>query len=218
MCSVEDYRDAAFEQVIKVGKAFGNVSRIKLLDNLIEGKKSVEELAKAVGLSVGTASKNLQILKKVNLVKEEKDKNFVYYELASAKVAKLITLLIDISEDAIPELKELEKHLKKENSNLLRLSIPELKEKLEKTNPYVLDLRPKSECEEGHLPGAHNIPFNEIDLNLNKFPYDRKIVVYCRGRLCAYSDVIGNKLKLAGYDVETFNNTVWEWNNELRSN
>ena len=72
MCSVEDYRDAAFEQVIKVGKAFGNVSRIKLLDNLIEGKKSVEELAKAVGLSVGTASKNLQILKKVNLVKEEK--------------------------------------------------------------------------------------------------------------------------------------------------
>lgn len=218
MCSVEDYRDAAFEQVIKVGKAFGNVSRIKLLDNLIEGKKSVEELAKAVGLSVGTASKNLQILKKVNLVKEEKDKNFVYYELASAKVAKLITLLIDISEDAIPELKELEKHLKKENSNLLRLSIPELKEKLEKTNPYVLDLRPKSEFEEGHLPGAHNISFNEIDLNLNKFPYDRKIVVYCRGRLCAYSDVIGNKLKLAGYDVETFNNTVWEWNNELRSN
>lgn len=218
MCSVEDYRDDAFEQVIKVGKAFGNVSRIKLLDNLIEGKKSVEELAKAVGLSVGTASKNLQILKKVNLVKEEKDKNFVYYELASAKVAKLITLLIDISEDAIPELKELEKHLKKENSNLLRLSIPELKEKLEKTNPYVLDLRPKSEFEEGHLPGAHNIPFNEIDLNLNKFPYDRKIVVYCRGRLCAYSDVIGNKLKLAGYDVETFNNTVWEWNNELRSN
>lgn len=218
MCSVEDYRDAAFEQVIKVGKAFGNVSRIKLLDNLIEGKKSVEELAKAVGLSVGTASKNLQILKKVNLVKEEKDKNFVYYELASTKVAKLITLLIDISEDAIPELKELEKHLKKENSNLLRLSIPELKEKLEKTNPYVLDLRPKSEFEEGHLPGAHNIPFNEIDLNLNKFPYDRKIVVYCRGRLCAYSDVIGNKLKLAGYDVETFNNTVWEWNNELRSN
>lgn len=218
MCSVEDYRDAAFEQVIKVGKAFGNVSRIKLLDNLIEGKKSVEELAKAVGLSVGTASKNLQILKKVNLVKEEKDKNFVYYELASAKVAKLITLLIDISEDAIPELKELEKHLKRENSNLLRLSIPELKEKLEKTNPYVLDLRPKSEFEEGHLPGAHNIPFNEIDLNLNKFPYDRKIVVYCRGRLCAYSDVIGNKLKLAGYDVETFNNTVWEWNNELRSN
>ncbi len=218
MCSVEDYRDAAFEQVIKVGKAFGNVSRIKLLDNLIEGKKSVEELAKAVGLSVGTASKNLQILKKVNLVKEEKDKNFVYYELASTKVAKLITLLIDISEDAIPELKELEKHLKKENSNLLRLSIPELKEKLEKTNPYVLDLRPKSEFEEGHLPGAHNIPFNEIDLNLNKFPYDRKIVVYCRGRLCAYSDVIGNKLKLAGYDVETFNNTVWEWNKELRSN
>ena len=201
----------AYDQVVKIGKTLGNVSRLKILDNLVQSKKSVEELARAVGLSIGTTSKNLQLLKKVNLVKEEKEKNFVFYAIADQKVKQLLTLLIDISEENIPELKQLQKDLKKHNSNLISLSIPELRNKIKKEDIYIIDLRSKDEFDTGHLPGAHNIPFNKIDDEMNKLPRDREMVIYCRGRLCPYSDIVGNKLKMAGYNVQTFNNTVWEW-------
>lgn len=78
MSEVNEFRNEAYDQVVKIGKTLGNVSRLKILDNLVQSKKSVEELARAVGLSIGTTSKNLQLLKKVNLVKEEKEKNFVF--------------------------------------------------------------------------------------------------------------------------------------------
>lgn len=215
MNAAEQYRDKAFEQIVKIGKSLGNISRLKILDNLVQSKKSVEELANAVGLSIGTTSKNLQILKKVGLVKEEKNKNFVFYELASQKVAKVISLLIDISEENIPELQELEHKLKTKNSNIISISIPDLKKQLYMNDPYLLDLRPTEEYQKGHLPGAHNIPYDQIEEKMEKIPRDREIIVYCRGRLCGYSDVIGGKLSLAGYHVKAFNHTVWEWNNSL---
>ena len=211
MSEVNEFRNEAYDQVVKIGKTLGNVSRLKILDNLVQSKKSVEELARAVGLSIGTTSKNLQLLKKVNLVKEEKEKNFVFYAIADQKVKQLLTLLIDISEENIPELKQLQKDLKKHNSNLISLSIPELRNKIKKEHIYIIDLRSKDEFDTGHLPGAHNIPFNKIDDEMNKLPRDREMVIYCRGRLCPYSDIVGNKLKMAGYNVQTFNNTVWEW-------
>lgn len=215
MNSAEQYRDDAFEQIVKIGKSLGNVSRLKILDNLAQSKKSVEELASAIGLSVGTTSKNLQLLKKVGLVKEEKEKNFVFYELASQKVAKVISLLIDISEENIPELQELEHKLKTKNSNIRSITVPDLKKQLYTKNPYLLDLRPSEEYQMGHLPGAYNIPYNQIEKRMDEIPRNREVIVYCRGRLCGYSDIIGGKLALAGYHVKAFNNTVWEWDQSL---
>ncbi|GAA3630993.1 metalloregulator ArsR/SmtB family transcription factor [Lactobacillus hamsteri] len=215
MNSAEQYRDDAFEQIVKIGKSLGNISRLKILDNLVQSRKSVEELASAVGLSVGTTSKNLQLLKKVGLVKEEKEKNFVFYKLASQKVAKVISLLIDISEENIPELQELEHKLKTKNSNIRSITVPDLKKQLYTKDPYLLDLRPSEEYQMGHLPGAHNIPYNQIEKRMDEIPRDREVIVYCRGRLCGYSDIIGGKLSLAGYRVKAFNNTVWEWNHSL---
>lgn len=60
----EEYKRQAFEQVVKIGKATSNLTRLKILYALSQGRKSVDELAKTIGISVGTTSKNLQILKK----------------------------------------------------------------------------------------------------------------------------------------------------------
>ena len=70
------YQDRAFDQVLRIGKAVSNLTRLKIIFILDQGPKSVEEISKAINISVGTTSKNLQILKQVNLVKEEKSKNF----------------------------------------------------------------------------------------------------------------------------------------------
>lgn len=212
-----NYREEAFNQVVRISKTLGNVSRLKLLENLTQGRKSVEELAKTVGLSTATASKNLQILKKVGLVEEKRDKNFIYYKLASDKIAQVISLLVDISQQNLAEFTELQTKLDQQGSNLVHLSIGDLKRKMVVGDPYIIDLRPADEYDAAHLPGAHNIPFDQFNSRMSEIPSNREIIVYCRGRLCGYSDILGKKLKDKGYQVQVFDRTVWEWNNSLIS-
>ncbi|RVU71523.1 MULTISPECIES: metalloregulator ArsR/SmtB family transcription factor [Lactobacillus] len=203
------YQDAAFAQVLRIGKAVSNLTRLKIIFILDQGKKSVEEIAKAIGISVGTTSKNLQLLKQVNLVKEEKDKNFVFYALANPQVSQLFSLLISLAESSLPEMQSLE-----ENFEVVpKITLNQLKGK-ELTGTYILDLRPKDEFANQHLPHAHNIPFNEIDFKNLPFKNDEDVVVYCRGRLCGIAEVVGKELKNHGYQkVKVLNQSVSELKN-----
>ena len=45
----------------------------------------------------------------------------------------------------------------------------------------VLDVRARSEWEEGHLPGVTNIPLGELGDRLAKIPADRPLVLHCQG-------------------------------------
>lgn len=43
----------------------------------------------------------------------------------------------------------------------------------------VLDVRERSEYEDGHVPGAVHIPYEELERRLDELPSGREIVVYC---------------------------------------
>jgi rhodanese-related sulfurtransferase len=47
------------------------------------------------------------------------------------------------------------------------------------TNPYLIDVREPSEYEEGHIPGAVNIPLRTLADNLDQVPTDQPVFVYC---------------------------------------
>ncbi|MBW8009014.1 metalloregulator ArsR/SmtB family transcription factor [Lactobacillus helveticus] len=204
------YQNNAFDQVLRIGKAVSNLTRLKIIFILDQGPKSVEEIAKAINISVGTTSKNLQILKQANLVKEEKSKNFVFYALANEQVSQLLVLLTNLAEKSLPEMRNLEKSY----DTLPQTEISDLKNQNMATT-YILDLRPTDEFNNVHLPGAHNIPFNEIDFENLPFKPNQDVMVYCRGRLCGYADFVGKELKAKGYKhVSVFNHSVAEWQNE----
>jgi rhodanese-related sulfurtransferase len=63
----------------------------------------------------------------------------------------------------------------------------------------LLDVRTPQEYEAGHVPGAINLPVDDLRSRLNELPRDGKITVYCqvgqRGYLAA------RILMQAGYDV-----------------
>lgn len=42
-----------------------------------------------------------------------------------------------------------------------------------------IDVREASEFEQGHIPGAPNIPFRELAQNLDSIPTDQPVIVYC---------------------------------------
>ena len=211
------YRDAVYEQVVKVGKSLGNVTRLRILDLLVQGPKTVENLANTIGLSVATTSRNLQILKKARLVEIERHKNFVTYRLTSDQIKQLISLLVTVAEQSQPELAAIQTTFKQQTGSPQALTISALKAKLTAESTYLVDLRPNDEYETQHLPGAHNIPYDELPQHLAELPQDKDIVVYCRGRLCAYANVASQALHDAGFKVATFNQSVWEWNQLMSS-
>jgi rhodanese-related sulfurtransferase len=45
--------------------------------------------------------------------------------------------------------------------------------------PVVVDVRSRTEFAAGHVPGARNIPFNEIGEHLAEIPSGAEVVLYC---------------------------------------
>ena len=73
-----------------------------------------------------------------------------------------------------------------------------LQQILEENNYIIVDVRTKEEYEEGHVKGAINIPYDEIDENV-ELSKEKTILVYCKsGRR---SKIAYEKLKTLGYEV-----------------
>lgn len=62
-------------------KALSDPARRDILVMLKQGKKSAGEIGEKFDMTGATISYHLSILKKADLVRESKFKNFVYYEL-----------------------------------------------------------------------------------------------------------------------------------------
>ncbi len=80
------------------------------------------------------------------------------------------------------------------------VDITEFKEALAKLPPEVviLDVRTKSEAEKGTLPGAINVPLDELEQRLADVPKDKKVLVHCTTG--ARAEMAYNVLKKAGVD------------------
>ena len=46
--------------------------------------------------------------------------------------------------------------------------------------PFLLDVRTPQEFASGHIPGAVNIPVDELRSRLGELPRDRQIAAYCQ--------------------------------------
>jgi DNA-binding transcriptional ArsR family regulator len=74
-------------------KAMSNASRLVILCQLAEGERSVGELEERVGLSQSGISQHLAVLRRENVVATRRDRQTVFYSLASAEVAALMTTM-----------------------------------------------------------------------------------------------------------------------------
>lgn len=93
------------------------------------------------------------------------------------------------------------------------ISAADLLSRLEEENPpVVLDVRSPEEFREGHVPGALNIPYDEIDASLDSLGQyrDREVVVYCRtGRR---AEIAETRLREAGFqDVRDLDGHIQGW-------
>jgi rhodanese-related sulfurtransferase len=152
-------KDALYDGLARAAKALGNGRRAQIVDVLAQGERPVEEIAEQIGQTVANTSQHLQFLLRAGLVLTRRAGVRIYYRLASEQVAQLWTMT----------RAELQRHLRDRDV-------------------VVLDVRPAPEFAAGHIPGALNVPIDDLQRRLSEIPAETQVVAYCRGPYCAYAD------------------------------
>lgn len=85
--------EAKAEEASILLSAMANTKRLMVLCNLVEGEKSVGQLAQIVGLSPAALSQHLGKMRALRLVETRRDGQIINYRLASGEVREILQTL-----------------------------------------------------------------------------------------------------------------------------
>lgn len=202
-------KDALFEAIAVMGKAFASPRRLELLDLLAQGPRTVEELARAGDQSNANTSQHLQALHAAGVVTRRREGNSVRYALAGEDVLALWLSLRDVSAARMAAVERAaEEYL---GEDVAAIGREELLTRLGRGEVVLVDVRPENEFEAGHIDGARSIPLAELEQRLTELPADRAVVAYCRGPFCAYAHEAVRQLSDAGRPAQRLEEGWPEW-------
>ena len=204
-------KDALYDGLARVAKALGNGRRAELVDVLVQGERSVEELAGELGQSIANTSQHLQVLLRHGLVGSRRDGNRVIYSLASPRVATLWGTVREVAAERVAEIDKLAAAYLGDRSSLEVVTRAELARRLRDGDVVVLDVRPEAEYRAGHLADAVSLPAAELTRRLRELPKDRDVVAYCRGPYCVYADDAVRTLRRRGFRAARLEDGYPEW-------
>lgn len=200
-----------FEQLARVAKALAQSNRLELLEALGQGERSVEELARASGLSIANTSHHLQILRDGGLAKSRKEGVQVFYRLSDDEIPALLAGLSRIGERHVAEVERIVREHFTSKDALTPVGHKELLKLVRAGEAMVIDVRPESEYRAGHVKGAINIPLESLPKRLAGLPKDQEIVAYCRGPYCMLAFEAVAQLRKKGYRARRLDDGFPEW-------
>src|SRR5918912_4567059 len=145
-------KDALFEAIALMGKAFASPVRLELLDLLAQASRTVEELARASGQSTANTSQHLQALRAAGMVTRTREGTSVRYSLAGDEALGVWLALRDASVARLAEVERAAREYLGEEVDAIGRE--ELIERLRNGDVVLIDVRPAEEFEAGHIEGA----------------------------------------------------------------
>jgi rhodanese-related sulfurtransferase/DNA-binding transcriptional ArsR family regulator len=188
MATHRDFKDRLYGQFARIGKALGNPHRLEFLELLAQSERTVDSLATETGQSLANASQHLQALKHAALVESRKQGLFVYYRLADPAVFELCAAIQSVAQRRLADLERLVQEQFGDRATAEPVRLEELFERRRSSSVIVLDARPLSEYQAGHIAGAISVPVDELQRRLRQLPRNKEYVAYCRGPYCVYAD------------------------------
>jgi DNA-binding transcriptional ArsR family regulator len=202
-------KQALFEAIALMGKAFASPVRLELLDLLAQAPRSVEELARASGQSTANTSQHLQALRAAGMVTRTREGTRARYALAGDEALRLWLALRDASAARLGDVERAASDYLGEDVNTIGRA--DLLERLKRGDVVLVDVRPEIEYEAGHIAGARSIPIDELERRLSELPADAEIVAYCRGPFCAYAHEAVRRLRAEGRTARRLTEGWPEW-------
>jgi ArsR family transcriptional regulator len=109
-----DIEEKIFQMHAEVCKSMASPTRLKIINLLREGEKSVEELRKKLKLPKANLSQHLSILRQRRIVATRKEARNVYYRCANPKMLKACEILREVLMEQLAEGGRLSKWISKE--------------------------------------------------------------------------------------------------------
>jgi len=207
----EQFKEYAYEQVARIGKALSSPQRLILLNILCQGAYTVEALAGHAGLTMANASQHLQVLRAANLVQAERQGNHVQYSIADDRIRRFVFSLQEVAIGCLAELRQALAEISATPSRVESVGSEELMEKVSAGEAVAIDVRPASEYDAGHFPGSVSIPVQELERRLDELPGDGEVVALCRGRYCILADKAVAILREKGFRARRSDSTILDW-------
>lgn len=205
-------KKAVFASLAEISQAIGHPHRLELLEHLGQGPRTVEALAEASKLTFANTSRHLQILRRAQLVDTQRQGKHVVYSIAGHEsVVTLLKALGCVGERNRAEVRQVMTDYFLSRDALSPVSRDELAAKLRNGEVTLLDVRPEDEYNLGHLPGALNVPIDQLEKHLRELPKGQEIVAYCRGPYCVMSFEAVALLRQKGYNVRRLEDGFPEW-------
>jgi rhodanese-related sulfurtransferase len=206
-----DFKDKVYNELAKITKSMANPHRLEIIELLAQGEFSVEQIAEQTHLSIANTSQHLQVLKVAQLVEINRQGNFIFYRLSNSNVFKAWKALREFGVERIAAIDKVVKEFRKSKFDFETVTIDELIERIQSGKVTILDVRPESEFNQGHIANAISIPIDELSKRLNELPKRTEIVAYCRGPFCVYADEAVVLLKKAGYKTSRLDEGFPDW-------
>ncbi|WP_025030006.1 ArsR/SmtB family transcription factor [Nitratireductor aquibiodomus] len=208
---IERAQLALLTELAEIARTLGSPQRLMLLQHVSQGARSVERLAELTGLSVANTSQHLQHLKRSDLVVARRDGKRILYDLASGPINELLASLTYLAEHRRAEIQSVISDSVNQTERLEGISRDELLERLRDSSVTLLDVRPREEFAIGHLPGAINIPVEELEERLSALPVEHEVIAYCRGPHCVLSVTAVALLRRKGIRTRLLNAGFPDW-------
>jgi rhodanese-related sulfurtransferase/predicted transcriptional regulator len=202
-------KDALFEAIALMGKAFASPVRLELLDLLAQAPRSVDELSRLTAQSKANVSQHLQALRAAGMVSRARAGTRVSFAIANEEALRLWLALRDASAARLAEVERAARDYLGEDVDTIGRQ--DLLERLERGDIVLVDVRPEAEYEAGHIDGAQSIPLDELERRLAELPPDAEVVAYCRGPFCAYAHDAVRRLQASGRSARRLVDGWPEW-------
>ena len=200
-----------FTQLARIGTALSSPVRLEFLELLAQGERSVDDLSTLTGTTVANTSQHLQKLRLAGLIVGRKQGQFVFYKVESEKVMALLAALAQVGERHNAEIERILRLYFFSRDDFEPIPAAELLARARKGLVTVLDVRPAEEYAAGHVPGAVNIPVEELEKRLRELPKRREVVAYCRGPFCLMSYEAVHLLRKKGLKARRLRDGMPEW-------
>ena len=136
----------------------------------------------------------------------------MFYSLVSeTEVVTLLASLGRVGERNIAEIDQVLQSYFRARDSLEPVSRLALLERLRDGSVTLLDVRPADEFARGHLPGALNIPLDQLDAAMGSFTENVPVVAYCRGPYCVLSYDAVAQLRARGVQAIRLEDGYPEW-------
>ena len=109
-----DMEERIFQMHAEVCKSMANPTRLKIINLLREGEKSVEELRERLRLPKANLSQHLSILRQRRIVTTRRAGLNIYYKCANPKMLKACEILREVLMEQLAEGGRLSKWIDKE--------------------------------------------------------------------------------------------------------